>query len=82
MNAVERFFMKLPGGSSPEGRAAWAGLTGGAIMWGVKPGFAFNKDGTEKPWILFNQDAPPGVATAFPAWMAIVLPGIIFGWFV
>lgn len=79
LSPIESFFASLPGGNYPIGRAAWAGTTGGVIMYGVKPAFAFESNGEARPWILLDSSNPN--ATIFPAWMAIVLPGVIFGYF-
>jgi len=52
-NAPERFFDSIGlmrGDFAPVGRAAVGALVGTGIMWALRPGFAFDKDGHAKPW--------------------------------
>jgi hypothetical protein len=80
MTPIEAVVGKLPLGNYPAGRALWGAGIGGAIVFGVKPSFMFNEDGTEKPWIVFDSSNPD--ATIFPWWAGIVTPALLLGVFV
>lgn len=53
MNAPERFFDSMGlmrGEYAPVGRAVVGGVIGAGIMFAIRPSFAFNSDGSPKPW--------------------------------
>lgn len=52
-NPAESFFDSIGlmrGSYAPVGRAAVGGGLGALIMFAVRPSFAFNADGSPKPW--------------------------------
>lgn len=52
-NVAEKFFDSLglmQGEYSPIGRAAVGAALGSAVIWAVRPSFAFDKSGNPLPW--------------------------------
>ena len=80
MNPIENLVGNLPGGGYPAVRAGYGAALGAGIVFGIKPALMFNKDGSERPWIVFepkNKDS-----TVFPWWAAVALPAVLFGVFI
>jgi hypothetical protein len=69
----------MQGSMAPLKRTAVGGAIGYAYAFGMKPAFAFNKDGSPKEWSLTASTKDSGKTTLFPWWAIVATPAIILG---
>lgn len=82
LDPAENFFDAIgmmQGESAPLKRAAVGAGLGYALAYGIKPQFAFDKDGKALPWKVTAKGADQDNATWFPAWAIVALPAFVFG---
>ena len=83
---LEKMAKALPGGKSPIVRTLYGAALGAAIVYAIKPTFAWDPslNGGKGGWRPFAPTAPPGTAnpTYFPYWAVIGLTGALFGVFI
>jgi len=83
LDPAENFFDALgmmgPSEAAPLKRAAVGAGLGYALAYGIKPQFAFDKDGKPLPWKVTAKGADQDNATWFPAWAIVALPAFVFG---
>jgi len=80
MTPLEELVNMVPGTSTPLGRVAVFGLAGTTFAYAVRPEMSFNKDGSARPWIVFDSKNPE--ATLFPYWAYGLVPAVLFGIFI
>jgi hypothetical protein len=81
-NAAEKFFDAIGlmrGPMSPVYRGAFGFLAASALLFAVRPGFAFNGDGSPRQWAAMS---PRDDATPVPFWVAGLLVGAYCGLFI
>lgn len=67
-----------PSEAAPLYRAAVGAGLGYGIAFGLKPSFAFNDDGSAKPFAATASVADQAGATWFPAWAIVAIPALFF----
>lgn len=80
-DSFEKAFSALPGGNRAVIRGAYGFGIGYLFMEAFKPTFAYNPDGSKRPWVFFSRDEQPG-ATYIAWWMPPAGLAIAFGMFV
>ncbi len=80
-DSFEQTFSALPGGNRAVVRGAYGFAIGYLIMEAMKPTFAYNPDGSKRPWVFFSKDEQPG-ATFIPWWSVPAGLAIGFGMFI
>lgn len=82
ISPVENLFDKMgmmQGDAAPLLRAGTGAALGAAYAYGAKPSFAFNDDGTAKPWYFTAGTADQANSTYVTAWMIVAFPAVVFG---
>ncbi len=69
----------MQGETAPLKRAAVGAAVGYGVAYGIKPSFAFDKDGKAKEWYFTAKAADKDNSTYVPAWAIVAIPAIIFG---
>ena len=70
----------MQGQYAPAKRTLAGAALGAAIVWGIRPGICWSKDGkTLRPWSLTSKDAD---ATPLPWWAIVAMPAVLLGVFI
>lgn len=68
----------MQGDLAPLKRGLVGGAAGALVVYGFKPAFMFNPDGSARPFALGHPDKS-GNPTWFPYWLGIAAPAVILG---